>query len=649
MTNRMRAPKIKNIEITDPLFGSYARLVADAILPYQWEILNNRIEDAEKSYCVENFRIAAGEIQGEHHGAVFCDTDAYKWIEAVSYCIENGTGESFIPTADELIALIGRAQQPDGYLDTYFTIAHPELRWKNLCEGHELYSAGHLIEAAVAYYNATGKDALLNIAKRYVDLICEVFGPDENQCKGYSGHPEIELALVKLYKTTREQRYLELAKHFINQRGQQPPYLVVERHAWGKDGILPEFANYEANYAQSHLPLREQTTAEGHAVRAMYMYCAMADIARECGDAELKSACLALWNNIVSRRMYITGGLGSSGWLERFTVDYDLPNDSTYCETCASIGLMMFGSRMTALTRDASYYDIVERALCNTVLAGISITGDRYFYVNPLEVWPNNLVPNTSMEHVKPVRQRWFSVACCPTNISRTLASLGCYIYAEDDKSIYINQFISSRFSTRVQDTDVSVEMRSTYMRDGKVVVVVNASQAKPFTIRVRVPSYASSPSFMLGDTPISPVIENGYAVLAVSRSGEQTFEMSFSVPPVFLTASREVRADLGKLALMKGPFVYCLEQTDNGDNLACVRVCADAEVTEGEPVAGMPGELPTLSYSAKRVTRTVAEEGALYGTPDFEQQSVELKAVPYCFWCNREPGEMLVWQKAQI
>ncbi len=664
MANKLHPSNIQHIEITDPFFGRYVSMIAESILPYQWgalngrvdisdsdqwEALNGRVTDERVSSCIDNFRIAAGEKQGRHSGAVFQDTDAYKWLEAAAFCIQIGKGDALRALADELIALIEHAQQPDGYLNTYFTIADPERRWKNLAEGHELYCAGHLIEAAVAYYDATGTDRLLEVAKRFADLIGTVFGPEAGKCKGYPGHQEIELALVKLYRITHIERYLDLAKHFLSERGKAPNYLVNEMETTKDFRLFPEFSHYDAEYAQTHLPPVEQTTAEGHAVRAVYMYSAMADLAKECDDEKMKQACKTLWENITTKRMYITGGIGSSGLLERFTVDYDLPNDRMYCESCASIGLMMFGQRMNLLTRDASYYDVVERALCNTVLAGISVKGDRYFYVNPLEVWPDNCKSSTSMSHVKPVRQEWFSCACCPPNIARTLASVGQYIYSEDEKSVYINQFISSKLQTNLAGTDVAIDLNSSYMQDGCVRITVSSSSAHSFTVRVRIPSFLKKPAFLLEQTEITPVIENGYAVLAVSRAGEQTFTIRGQVEPEFFVANDQVRADIGKFALMFGPYVYCLEEADNGKNLANVFIQPDAEIAKKPPVTELPGELPTLGLSGERLTRTTDQQSALYASLKFEKTKAALTAIPYCLWCNRTPGEMLVWMKADL
>ena len=664
MANKLRTSNIRQIEITDPLFGRYVSMIAEAILPYQWtalnggvdisdqdqwEALNGRVTDERVSSCIDNFRIAGGEKQGKHSGAVFQDTDAYKWLEAAAFCIQIGKGDALRERADELIGLIERAQQPDGYLNTFFTIDSPALRWKNLAEGHELYCAGHLIEAAVAYYNATGTDKLLQVAKRFADLIATVFGPEEGKCKGYPGHQEIELALVKLYRVTGESRYLELAKHFLSERGKQPNYLIKEMETTKDFRLFPEFSHYDTEYAQTHLPPIEQTTAEGHAVRAVYMFSAMADLAKECDDEKMKQACKTLWENITTKRMFITGGIGSSGLLERFTVDYDLPNDRMYCESCASIGLMMFGQRMNLLTRDASYYDVVERALCNTVLAGISTKGDRYFYVNPLEVWPDNCKASTSMSHVKPVRQEWFSCACCPPNIARTLASVGQYIYSEDDKSIYINQFISSKMRTTIAGSDIAINLDSTYMKDGSVRITVDSSTAHPFTVRVRIPSFLKKPIFLLEDAEISPVVESGYAVLAVSRQGTQTFTISGIVEPEFFAANDQVRADIGKLALMYGPYVYCLEEVDNGKNLANVFIKPDAEIERKSSIAELPGGMPTLGFAGERLIRTTDQTHTLYAAPKFEVSKASLTAIPYCLWCNREPGEMLVWMKASL
>lgn len=642
MIQHMTPMGLNKVTIQDPLFGAYAKLVADRMIPYQWEALNDRLPDTEKSYCLDNFRIAGGKEQGHHRGAIFQDTDLYKWLEAVAFCIENGTGTQYIPIAEEAIELIAGAQEQDGYLNTYITIECPENRWKNLTEGHELYGAGHLIEAAVAYYNATGKTKLLEVAKRFADLIDRTFGPEAEKCKGYPGHQEIEVALIKLYRVTGEERYRKLADHFIRIRGGKPNYLLEEMK--GRDGknVFPEFCEYDDKYAQTHLPPVEQTEAEGHAVRAVYMYSAMADLALLEDDQPLKDACHRIYDNIVNKRMYITGGIGSSGKLERFTADYDLPNDRMYCESCASIGLMMFAQRMAALTGEARFYDTVERALCNTVLAGISKEGDRYFYVNPLEVWPENCLPSTSMSHVKPVRQRWFACACCPPNIARTLASLAQYIYAEEGDTLYINQFISSTVKTSLTGGELTLTMDADYMHSGNVILKASGKA----TIKVRIPSYFESPKMMVNGEEASLTMEKGYAVCKVE--GETELLLSGDVKARFVAANKKVRADLGKVAMMKGPFVYCLEQVDNGSSLPALSVTMEDGLAEDAAVDELPGNLPAIKAKGHRITATI-EGDALYGAPAYRREEVTLKAVPYALWGNREKGEMQVFVEAEL
>jgi uncharacterized protein len=628
------------VEITDPLFGHYVDMIAEKVLPYQWDILNDRIQGTERSHCLANFRIVAGEMDGEFYGAVFQDSDVYKWLEAVSYCIESGKGSTFIPLAEQAIDLIIRAQQPDGYLNTYYTLVKPQKRWSNLREGHELYCAGYLIEAAVAYFQATGSKKLLNAAIRFADLISDTFGPGREQIHGYPGHQEIELALIRLYRVMQDPRYLETARYFIFQRGREPNYFIQEMNRNQNTGIFPELDDFDLKYAQTHLPPVEQRSIEGHAVRAIYMCSAMADLARECDDSKLAEASLALWKSVTEKRMFITGGIGSSGFLERFTTDYDLPNGSAYCETCASVGLMMFGQRMAALNKDASFYDAVERALCNTVLAGISADGLRYFYVNPLEVWPDICLPNTSMAHVKPVRQQWFSVACCPTNVARTLASLGQYIYAEDEGTLCVHQFISSRAEHQGRQGPVRISMEADIVRRG----IVRISSDGPVNLRIRVPSWADHPMFQVDGSDFDPEIRNSYACIDLETPGE--IMIGLQIAPRWVAAGDMVRVNAGKTALMLGPFVYCLEEADNGDNLAALALAPGTEVRRGKSLSGLPGDMPKLEYPGFRFSSGV---GSLYGSPNFTLGETSITAVPYCLWCNRTPGEMLVWQKLRI
>lgn len=644
---RLKSIPLKSIRIQDSFWNKYIKLVRDVILPYQWDTLNDRVEDAEPSHCIQNFKIAAGEETGEFQGAVFQDTDVAKWLEAVAFTLaSSGKDENLEKLADETIALIGKAQCEDGYLNTYYTIKEPERRWSNLKEGHELYTAGHMIEAGVAYYEATGKKEFLNIVARFADMICRKFGPDEGQCHGYPGHPEVELALVKLYQVTGERRYLDTAKYFIDVRGQGENYFKLEEGGKKYKAIFPEFAGYQPEYSQSHLPVRKQKTAEGHAVRAVYLYSAMADLAYEYQDKELEAACETLWNNMVHKRMYITGGIGSSGLLERFTTDYDLPNDRNYSESCASIGLAMFGKRMGEITRDASYIDIVEKALYNTVLAGIAMDGKSFFYVNPLEVWPDNCMEKTSMEHVKPVRQKWFGVACCPPNIARTLASLGQYLYGQDDKSLYVNLYVSNETETYINGKPYRIKVDSNYLKNGKVKIDIEGkSGAGQGCLALRIPGYVKEFWICRNQKKLEQVkVEKGYALLEELGEKEE-ITISFPMKARFVWANPNVRADEGKVAVMRGPLVYCLEEVDNGKNLSACYIDTreePEEIFEQELLGGVV----SIRLKGKRISPRSWEDMELYGEHRTQLEKTEFKAVPYCNWGNRKTGEMAVWIK---
>lgn len=636
---------LNQIRIDDVFFNKYVKLVKEVIIPYQWEVLNDRLEDVETSHCIENFRIAAGEAEGEFQGAVFQDTDVAKWLEAVGFVLSMEPDEELEKLADETIELIGRAQQDDGYINTYFTIKEPNARWSNLTEGHELYTAGHLIEAAVAYYEATGKDRFLKIMSRFADLICDTFGEEKGKIHGYPGHQEIELALVKLYRVTGVKKYLELAKYFIDARGQGVNYFLKEIEAREYNYIFPEFANYDPKYSQSHLPVREQKTAEGHAVRAVYMYCAMADLAKEYQDEELLQCCDTLWNNIIRKRMYLTGSIGSSGLLERFTTDYDLPNDCNYSETCASIGLALFGKRMAEIKKDAGYMDVVELVLYNTLLSGIAMDGKSFFYVNPLEVWPDNCISRTSKDHVKPVRQKWFGVACCPPNIARTLASLGQYIYFQEADKVFVNLYISNQTKILINGEPVQLEIKGEYPWKNRIQLNLSAEKEVNVSLALRIPAYAQKVCFYKNGTEISEYrIENGYAILE-GCCKDDCITIDFDLAPQFVHANPAVRADSGKTAIVKGPLVYCLEEADNESNLASIFVDRNCELKE-EYEEDLLGGISTIRFQGKKISSNGWKEDMLYGNQKVEFEDVRLKAVPYCYWNNRVPGEMLVWMK---
>lgn len=638
---RVRSLPLEKVKIQDQFWSERIDLVRNVIIPYQWDAINDRIEDAESSHSLENFKIAAGLAEGEFYGAVFQDTDVAKWLEAVGFTLECFPDEELEKTADEVIDIIEKAQCPDGYINTYFTIKEPEKRWSDLCEGHELYTAGHLMEAAVSYYHGTGKDKFLKCMCRFADLICQVFGDGEGQIHGYPGHQEVEIGLIKLYETTGERRYLDQAKYFIDARGVWENYFLKEMARPDYKMIFPEFDRYDTKYSQSHMPVREQKTAEGHAVRAVYMYCAMADLAWEYQDEELMQACRTLWENMVQKRMYITGGIGSSGILERFTTDYDLPNSYNYSESCASIGLALFGLRMAQITKESRYMDVAERALYNTVLAGIALDGKSFFYVNPLEVWPPACMDRTSREHIKPVRQKWFGVACCPPNIARTLASLGQYIYGwdEGEKSLYLNLFVSNKTKINTAESHADIEMETRFPWENKIMLRVKNVKGR-MKIKVRVPDYAENFRVIGNGEIIHLEKQLGYAVLNVS--GDAEYKIAFECPPKFYRANPLVRADVGKTALVRGPIVYCLEETDNGSNLSALYVDTSKEIKEERD--GYAGTVVLKAKGARVIQDSWT--GELYSAQKPETEETELTAVPYFCWNNRGEGEMTVWIK---
>ncbi|GHV86204.1 hypothetical protein AGMMS50230_18120 [Spirochaetia bacterium] len=631
---------LSTVHINDSFWNRYTALIPNKVIPYQWEILNDRIPDAPPSCCLKNFRIAAGEETGERKGTVFQDSDAAKWLEAVAYSLAGKPDPQLEKTADDVIDLIGRAQEADGYLNTYFSLKYPGEKWKNLTEGHELYCAGHFIEAAAAYYETTGKKAFLAIVCRLADLICKTFGPAKDQIHGYPGHPEIELALVKLYRISGNRSYLDTAKYFVEERGQEPNYFIEEMKRPGFRRIFPEFSAYDPAYSQSHLPVRQQDTAEGHAVRAVYLYCAMADLAEIYSDKELLERCVILWNNIVQKRMFVTGSIGSSGFWERFTVDYDLPNDSNYSETCASIGLALFGLRMARITGDGSYIDTVERALYNTIRAGISLEGDRYFYVNPLEVWPENCIKHSSRSHVKPVRQKWFDCACCPTNEARTLTSLGQYIYFKNDNGLFINLFIQNETSFDLNGNSVNLSLTTDYPRTGKIRIAIKAREIS-FSLHIRIPGFADDFSAALNGKHINVEKQKGYITIDHIWDDDEVM-VQFSLKPRLIYANPLVRQNCGKIALARGPEIYCLEETDNGGNLSALSLDPQSPLEE-DWRPDLFGGTMVIKTRGKKLAQSKNPESFFEKNPP-KPETAELSAVPYGLWGNRGAGEMLVW-----
>lgn len=649
MSRRYTPVPLKNVNMNDPFWSSYDQLVRDVVIPYQWDALNDAIEGAEPSHAIRNFRIAAGLEEGRFGGFVFQDSDLAKWLEAVAYSLTKHPDPALEQIADEAIELIAQAQQEDGYINTFFTIEAPDKRWTNLTECHELYVAGHLIEAAVAYEAATGKRRFLDVMCQFADYIDSVFGKEEGKLRGYDGHQEIELALVKLYHATGNERYLQLSQYFIDERGQEPSYLLQEWEKRGKtthwnaaaqgDSTRPNLA-----YFQSEAPVREQKDAHGHAVRAVYMYTAMADLAAQTGDESLLEACRRLWKEMIRTQMYITGGIGSTHLGEAFTFSYDLPNDNNYAETCASIGLIFFAHRMLQIEANSEYADVIERAVYNTVISSMSQDGKHYFYVNPLEVWPEACERNPGKQHVKPVRQKWFGCSCCPPNVARLIASLGEYIYSVGSSSLYVHQYIGGEAEALVDDKQVKLTQKNDYPWDGEITIQVNPSEAHTFTLGLRIPGWCHHAKLFINneEVSLSDQVVNGYA--CINRLWEQGDEVKLLLEmEIQLIQSHPlVRANSGKLAVTRGPLVYCIEEADHDTALSSIllpkdiNLSARLEQTDSGQAVHLHGEA---------LAEQIEDWGdELYRPVKESYKPIPLVAVPYYTWGNRGQGEMRVW-----
>ena len=640
---------LKDIKIRDQFWTRYQTLVRETVIPYQWDALNDRIPGAEPSHAMKNLRIAAGLEKGSFDGLVFQDSDLGKWLEAAAYSLETKPDAKLEQLVDEVVDILGKAQRKDGYLNSYFILKEPNGRWTDLWECHELYCAGHLIEAATAYFRATGKRKFLDIMCRYADYIGQVFGPGEGQIHGYDGHEEIELALVKLYKATGEKKYLDLASYFIEERGQQPYFFDME---WEKRGKTNHWQKREvpppskgAAYNQSHLPVRQQETVEGHSVRAAYLLTAMADIALEKDDQSMLEACRRLWHNMVKKRMYITGGIGSMAHEEAFSMDFDLPNDTVYAETCASIGLIFFAHRMLMLEAKGEYADVLERALYNTVLAGMSQDGKRFFYVNPLEVWPEAGLKNANRRHVLTSRPPWFGCACCPPNVARLLASLGQYAITISDDTIYNHLYIGGRTQAELKAGKVTLSQTSEFPWNGAVKIVLSMTQVREFTMAMRIPSWSVNAKVRVNGTTLDlkVVASDGYAyVTRIWKEGD-TIELDLPMKPVRMKATPAVRADIGKVAVQCGPIVYCLEEEDNGDELHEI-ILPGAAPLKLEYDAGLLGGANIICADGLRPLGTAWGDELYKADVAKEVYQTKLQFIPYYLWANREPGEMLVW-----
>lgn len=638
MTNRIDPPRVQDVQVQDVFWGQYQKLVRESVIPYQWKALNDQIPGAAKSGCISNFEVAAGRKEGSFYGCCFQDSDLAKWLEAVAYSLAAHPDAELERLADSAIDLVAEAQREDGYLNTFYQLEHPGQEWTCLREYHEMYCAGHMMEAAVAYYEATGKRKLLDVMCRMADHIDRKFGPEAGKLKGYPGHEEIELALVKLARATGEERYAKLAKFFIDQRGAKPNYFEQEmekdpaqRYHWA-DGPLSGM-----RYFQAEQPVRDQQEAHGHAVRACYLYSGMADVARETQDAGLMDAARRLFFNIAQKQMYVTGAIGSSEYGEAFTCDYDLPNDTIYGETCASIALAFFARRMLQAEPKGVYADVMERAIYNTSLAGMSLSGTNFFYVNPLEIDPETLPYDYNKRHVVPERPAWYGCACCPPNLARLIASIAQYAYLESQDTAYVNLFVGGKAHLDVAG-GVELTVTTQFPWQGRVELEVAGAGA--FTLALRRPGWSASIELTHNGKPAQAQEREGYLYLAVRPGDTLVYTLDMTAKRVW--ANPHVRADAGKVAIQRGPLVYCLEQIDNGKELYNLILPRDSQLISAHQEQILGG---VTVVSAQGVRQSVCQEDALYTyAPNLSESETTLTFVPYYAWNNRGKGEMLVW-----
>lgn len=625
----LKAIPFTNVTINDRFWSPRLKTNSEKTIPHE-------LEQCRITGRISNFSKAAGLMDGDFEGIFFNDSDVHKLIEAASYTLHTHPNPEWEETLDDVIDTIGNSQQDDGYLNSYFTLVEPDKRWQNLGMMHELYCAGHLFEAGVAHYQATGKEKLLDVACRFADLIDNTFGPGKRQ--GLPGHQGIELALVKLARVTGEKRYMALSEYFVKTRGQSPHVFEKElenpdlpgglgayQHHYTRDG------KYEGTYSQAHLPLKDQKECVGHAVRAMYLYAGAADIANETGDSEITDALEVLWQN-VEKRLYITGGVGPSGHNEGFTQDYELPNFSAYAETCASIGLIFWAHRMFLLKGVSRYMDVLETALYNGALSGVSLDGTGFFYQNPL-------ASRGGRE-----RSPWFGCACCPPNIARLFGSLGEYIYAQSEDDIWVNLYVGGSASTTLtNNSSLKITQETNYPWSGDVRITVNPERSTSFTLNLRIPGWCKNHSISVnGEGHDNTITSSGYLSIKRQWKSGDIVQLRLEMPVDRIFAHPNVRDNLGRSALQRGPLLYCFEDIDNSNGAfetlslfddASIHVEYNSELLNGVTILKGTG----LVYEASDW------DNQLYLSKPISNK-IDVTAIPYYAWSNRGAGQMAVW-----
>ncbi len=610
-----------NVTVTDAFWKPKMDLVATKTLAaciYQTE---------EKTARIRNFEKVARKKGEQHEGVFYDDSDVFKAIEAMSYSIKTNKDKNLEAKADEWIDKIAAAQLEDGYLNTYYTLTGLDKRWTDMSM-HEDYNAGHMIEAAVAYYDATGKRKFLDVVIKWANYFDSIFGPGKRDW--VTGHQELELALVKLYRVTADKKYLNLADWLLSERGKK----LAKGYTWSdwKDTA----------YAQDAIPVKEQKEITGHAVRAMYLYTSAADVAAHTGDQDYVTAMRRVWEDVVFRNMYITGGIGSAGSNEGFSKDYDLPNEQAYCETCASVGMVFWNQRMNSLTGNAEYIDILERSLYNGALDGLSLSGDRFFYGNPLASSGKN------------ARKEWFGTACCPSNIARLIASLGNYIYGFSNGKIYVNLFVGSKTQFHLTNGTIQFDMATNYPWDGLMKCTLNMKNKIKAPIAFRLPGWANgipapgklyhytsnekeeAPEVLVNGKSVPYEIENGYVVVQKEWKNNDVVEYKLPMNIKKILARDELLQDNGRIAIQRGPIVYCVEAIDNnGKAWNIAAPISTSFTTENFSVL----DEKVVSLIAKVPVVQINDNGL-----SIQTTMQQIRAIPYYTWCNRGSDAMQVW-----
>ncbi|GHF52687.1 hypothetical protein HNQ07_003202 [Deinococcus metalli] len=619
-------PALTQVRVHDAFWSPRLEANRACTLP----VLHGKLQEvgALDAFDLDAYAERGITIPKTHHVTpqMWWDSDVAKWIEAASASLVTHPDPALDAQLDDVIARIAGAQQPDGYMNTYFTAIEPDRKLTNERDWHELYNAGHLIEAAVTHYQATGKTSLLDVVERYARFLSGVYGTGQGQRPGYPGHEEIELALLRLYHATGRREHLDFARYFIDQRGQFPNYFETEALARGDNPQDFWAGTYE--YMQAHQPVREQSQVVGHAVRAVYLYAAMADLAAADGDAGLRAACERLWDDLTRHSLYVTGGLGPSASNEGMTRPYDLPNDSAYAETCAAVGLAFWARRMAALTGDAKYADVMERALYNNVLSGVSLAGDRFLYENPLE---------SDGTHR---RWAWHACPCCPPNLARLLASLGEYVYAVSAQDVTVNLYVGSTLSADVAGHALTLTQEGAYPWRGDVHFSMELDSPATFALRLRIPAWAQGATLSVNGEAQAVTPQQGYAVLTREWHSGDRIDLTLPLVPRRVYAHPAVPQDAGLVSLAYGPLVYCVEGVDQDAALHALSVPRGAALSARfDP--DLLGGVTVIEGDAVADTATTAD---LYTDVPPPTRPARVTAIPYAVWDNREPTPMRVW-----